>query len=156
MKKALKIIAIVLAVGFLSLQVFQIDKTNPPIAQNETLEAAVTVPADISQILARSCNDCHSHKTVYPWYTSVQPNGWFMKGHIDDGRKELNFSVFKTYSPEKKQKKFDEICEQVREGAMPLPSYLWIHSDAALSESEKDALCRWTEQASAGNSDDDR
>ena len=155
MKKALKIVAIVLALGFLSLQVFQIDKTNPPIAHNETLEAVVPVPADISLILARSCNDCHSHKTVYPWYTSIQPNGWFMKGHIDDGRDELNFSIFNTYSPQKKQKKLDEICDQVREGEMPLPSYLWIHSDAALSQSDKDALCRWAEQAAGGHRNDD-
>jgi hypothetical protein len=149
MKKALKIVAIVLAVGFVVLQVFQIDKANPPIVEAETLEAAVNVPADISQIMGRSCNDCHSNKTVYPWYTSIQPNGWFMKDHIDEGRRELNFSVFKTYSQKKKIKKLEEICEQVSEGDMPLPSYLWIHGDASLSDSDRRALCDWANEARA-------
>ena len=149
MKKAIKIFAIVLAVAFLILQVFQIDKANPPVVESETLEAAINVPADISQIIARSCNDCHSNKTVYPWYTSLQPNGWFMRDHIDDGRRELNFSVFNTYTQTKKLKKLEEICEQVNAGEMPLPSYLWIHGDAALSESDRQALCDWANEARA-------
>ena len=147
MKKVLKIVVIVLAVGFVFLQVFQIDKANPPINEGETLESSINVPADISQIMGRSCNDCHSHKTIYPWYTSIQPNGWFMKDHIDEGRHELNFSVFNTYPTKKKAKKLEEICELVSEGEMPLPSYLWIHRDAVLSDSDRRALCDWANNA---------
>ena len=145
MRKILKILAIILAVGFLIIQLFRIDTANPPIVPGETLEAAVPVPADISQMIARSCNDCHSNKTTYPWYTAIQPAGWFMKDHIDHGRSELNFSVFNTYSKQKKEKLLDEICEMVESGEMPLPSYLWLHGDAKLSESDKLILCGWAE-----------
>jgi len=142
-KKILKILVIVLAVVFLVMQLFQVDKANPPIVENQTLEAVVSVPADISLILSRSCNDCHSHKTIFPWYTRIQPGGWFMKDHIDHGRKHLNFSVFNTYEPKKKAHKLEEVCEMVEAAAMPLPSYLWLHGDAALSASDAKALCDW-------------
>src|SRR5688572_12814745 len=130
MKKLLKIIAAVLVVGFVAIQFFGVDKTNPPIVESETLEAAVAVPADVSQIISASCNDCHSHKTAYPWYTHIQPGGWFMRDHVDNGREHLNFSKFNTYDAKKKAKKLEEICEEVGAAAMPLPSYLYLHGDA--------------------------
>src|SRR4051812_13013115 len=133
MKRILKILAIVLIVGLGVIQIFQIDKTNPPIVAGQNIEASISVPADITLILDRSCNDCHTNNTKYPWYTSVQPAGWFMKDHINDGRRHLNFSEFNTYAPKKKAKKMEEVCEQVEAGEMPLPSYLWIHRDAGLS-----------------------
>src|SRR5205085_7084042 len=107
MKKILKILVILLVVAFVVMQFFRIDKTAAPIVQAETLEAAVTVPPDISLILSRSCTDCHSNATAYPWYSTIQPAAWFLKGHIDDGRRHLNFSVFNTYAPKKKAKKLE-------------------------------------------------
>jgi hypothetical protein len=146
-KKILKVVAILVLIGLVVIQFFRIDRSAPPIVHAETLEAAVTVPPDIAEILGRSCNDCHTYKTVYPWYTHIQPAGWFMKDHIDEGRRELNFSVFNTYAAKKKAKKLEEICEQVEAAEMPLPSYLWIHGDAVLRESEGKALCDWAKQA---------
>lgn len=143
MKKLLKIGAVIIFGAFVVIQFFQTDKTNPPIVEGETVDAAVTVPADISQILGRSCNDCHSHKTFYPWYVYIQPGGWFMQDHVEAGRGDLNFSIFNTYDAKKKAKKFEEICEEVEIKAMPLPSYLWLHGDAILSVSDAKALCDW-------------
>lgn len=147
MKKAAKIVIVLIGAAFLILQFFQIDKTNPAIVQAETLEAVVAVPADVQEILGRSCNDCHTHNSLYPWYAYVQPSGWFLKDHIDDGRKHLNLSRFATYEPKKQKKKLEEICDEVNAAEMPLPSYLWIHRDAVLSESDKKALCDWTKEA---------
>lgn len=149
MKKALKIFAILAVTAFVVLQFFRIDRANPPIVPGDTLEAAVPVPPDIALILGRSCNDCHSNATLYPWYANVQPMAWFMRGHIDQGRQHLNFSVFNTYSATKKEKKLEEICENVESGEMPLPSYLWIHRDAVLKDTEARALCDWTKQAAS-------
>ncbi len=149
LKKVLKVTALGLALLLIVLQFIGIDKTRPTIVDNETLEAAVNVPADISLILGRSCNDCHSHKTVYPWYANIQPIGWFLRDHIEHGSEHLNFSVFNTYSLDKKAKKLVEICEEIEAGGMPLPSYLWIHRNALLSMSEKKALCEWTREEAA-------
>ncbi len=143
MKKAVKIIVLVLAAGFLVIQLFQIDKSNPPINEGETMEAAVSVPPEISSILSRSCNDCHSNNTVYPWYSYIQPVGWFLKNHIDEGRDELNFSRFAAYEPKRRNKKFKEVCEQVGSGEMPMTAYVIGHPNAALTEADKKALCDW-------------
>ncbi len=146
MKKTLKILGILIFVGFVVLQFFGIDKTTPPIVPSETLEAAVSVPADISQIMVRSCNDCHTNATIYPWYSNVQPFGWFLKNHIEEGRQKLNFSIFNIYTAQKKAKRLDDVCDQVESKEMPLPSYLWIHRDAVLTDSDAKALCDWAKQ----------
>lgn len=143
LKKLIKITLVVIAAAFIIAQFIRPDFTNPPVVPAETLAASTDVPADIQQVLARSCNDCHTHSTQYPWYSQVSPFSWFLAMHIEDGRRELNFSVWNTYTTDKKLRKLEEICEQVGLAYMPLPSYLWIHRDAALSESESKLLCEW-------------
>lgn len=149
LKKILKITAIVLVVGFVVAQFIRPDFTNPPVDPAETLNASTQVPADIQQILTTSCSDCHSNQTVYPWYSKITPSNWFLADHIKEGRREMNLSVWNTYKTEKKKRKLDEICEQVEDGKMPLPSYLWIHRDAALDASQRQALCDWAKTESA-------
>ena len=144
MKKILKIVVIVLVLGFIVLQFFPPNRTNPPIVEAETLEATTHVPADVAAILNRSCSDCHSHKTTYPWYSNISPASLFLANHIADGRRHLNFSVWNTYDKKKKSHKMEEIQEQVEGGIMPLGSYLWIHRNAVLSESEARTLLDWT------------
>lgn len=143
MKKSLKIIAVVLFVAFALIQFIRPDFTNPPVTQAETLEATTQVPENVQAILKRSCNDCHTNETNYPWYSKIQPSATFLKGHIDDGRRHLNFSVWNTYEMRKKRKKLEEVCEQINAKYMPLPSYLWIHRSAALSDEESKILCDW-------------
>ncbi|HMT09818.1 MAG TPA: heme-binding domain-containing protein [Pyrinomonadaceae bacterium] len=147
MKRILKITILVLAIVFVALQFFQIDKTNAAVDPSQTIESVMAVPPDVKIILGKACNDCHTNTTVYPWYSYIQPNGWFLKSHIDDGKRHLNLSIFATYDEKKRQKKLEEICEEVRSGNMPLPSYTWIHRDAILTESEKTALCDWTKSS---------
>jgi len=145
MKRVLKIIVIVIGVAFVAIQFIPVDKTNPPIDPAQTIEATMNVPAEVQQIMARSCNDCHSNKTVFPWFSNIAPVSWWMLDHIEEARHELNFSEWGTYSNKKKSRKLEEICSEVRSHAMPLPSYLWIHRDSVLSESDINTLCNWTE-----------
>lgn len=147
MKKFLKIFAIVLAGAFIAIQFIRPDFTNPPINQAETLEASMQVPENVEAILATSCKDCHSNATKYPWYSNVQPSAWFLADHIKDGRRHLNLSEWNTYEAGRKKRKLSEICEQVESREMPLPSYLYIHRDAKLSDEQIKVLCDWTKQA---------
>ena len=143
MKKAIKIIVILLALAFIAIQFVRPDRANPPEDQAQTIEASMNVPEDVRMILGRSCADCHSNRTVYPWYSNVSPFSWFLADHIRDGRRELNISEWNTYEKRKKIRKLDEICQQVEDGEMPLPSYLWIHWDAKLKPGEAQTLCNW-------------
>ena len=145
MKKVLKIVAIILVAAFVVIQFIRPDLTNLPINQAETLEANLQVPENVQAILNRSCKDCHSNETKYPLYSKIQPAMWFMKDHIDEGRAEMNFSGWKNLEPRRQKRKLTQICEQIQSKAMPLPSYLWLHWDAKLSDEDIKILCDWTE-----------
>lgn len=148
-RKILKINVLVVVLAFAAAQFIRPNFTNPPVVESETLAAHAQVPADVDAILKRSCNDCHSNETVYPWYSKVTPFNWFLATHIDDGRRELNFSKWGTYTDDQKVHKLDELCEVVEGGAMPLPSYLWIHRDAALAKPQAELLCGWAREETA-------
>lgn len=149
MKKVFKISACVLFLAFVALQFYRPDRSAPPIVAAETLEASADVPENVEQILARSCNDCHTNKTNYPWYSQIAPASIFLANHISEGRRQLNFSVWNTYEAARRRRKLGEICEQVSDGEMPLPSYLWIHRNAGLSPDDVKILCDWTEAEKA-------
>jgi hypothetical protein len=101
------------------------------------------------KILKVSCFDCHSNHTNYPWYAEINPVGWWLTHHVNEGKNELNFSEFATYSPKKKAKELEGISELVKKHEMPLTSYTLIHSDAKLSEQQINALVRWADMARA-------
>lgn len=149
MKKTLKIIAVVLFIAFIAVQFYRPDRSVPPIVETETLEASTQVPENVEQILTRSCNDCHTYKTIYPWYAQISPASIFLGNHISEGRQNMNFSIWNTYETNRKRRKLDQICEQITEKEMPLPSYLWIHRNSTLSDEDIKALCDWTDKEKA-------
>lgn len=136
MKNLLK----VLLVAFIILQFFRIDKTNPPVDKNSDFLTLKKTPENVATLVKSACYDCHSNETVYPWYAKVQPFGWFLKDHIDEGRRELNFSTFDSYEPRRQAKKLDEAAEQIENGGMPLESYTLIHKEAKLTAEQKKLL----------------
>jgi len=109
------------------------------------ISKAYNVPENVNAVLKKACNDCHSNNTVYPWYSNIQPVAWWLDGHIDEGKTELNFSEFASYSPKKQHHKLEEVIESVKEGHMPIKSYTWIHKNAILTEAEKLALSDWAD-----------
>ena len=107
----------------------------------------IHVPDSIMSILKNSCFDCHSNHTNYPWYAHTNPVYWWLNYHITEGKRELNFTEFATYSLKQKDKKFAEIAEQVKELEMPLASYTLVHTDSKLSEQQIKALVAWAKSA---------
>ncbi len=146
-KRVLKVLVVLLILGIAGIQFFRPEFKNPVVKKGERLEDLYEVPPDVATVLKRSCGDCHSNETVYPWYSKIAPMSWGMADHINVGRDELNFSVWGTYSEKRQKRKLEEICEEVEEGNMPHYQYLWLHWDANLSDSEKETLCSWTKSA---------
>lgn len=139
MKRALRFLLILLAVAFIGAQFYRPPKTNPPVHPERVLQA----PPHVQKILDRSCLDCHSNTTRWPWYTHVAPMSWYTIDHVNEGREELNFSEFRAYSHEKYGHKLEEICDVVKKGEMPLNEYTWLHPSARLTVEDKRALCEW-------------
>ncbi|MCS6874151.1 MAG: heme-binding domain-containing protein [Pyrinomonadaceae bacterium] len=145
MKLGLRILFGLIFLIFAIIQLIRPSFTNPQTDASLKLENQISVPSEVNSILERSCKDCHSNETVYPWYSNIQPVGWYLANHVEEGRHELNFSEWGTYSQKKRKHKLEEICEQVKIGEMPLRSYLLIHREAVLSEEDKRILCDWTD-----------
>lgn len=100
--------------------------------------------------MKRSCYGCHSNETVWPWYSDIAPLSWLVAYDVHEGRDELNFSLWGTYNPERRQKKLKEIAETIAEGEMPPWYYIYpMHRDARLSEADRKALTQWIASESA-------
>lgn len=104
---------------------------------------SLNVPEDVKAILANSCFDCHSDHTNHMWYENIQPVGWWISNHINEGKGELNFSKFNTYTDKRKAHKFEEIGETVSADEMPMSSYTWMHRHAKLNDEQKLLLINW-------------
>ena len=138
-----KKIVTVLVVVLVIIQFFRIDKVNPSYSASNDLIVVSSPSSEVEQILKQSCYDCHSFETKYPWYTNVAPVSWWIKDHINEGREELNFSEWATYSEKRKKHKLEEFVEMIEEDEMPLSSYTWGHPEASLSEEQKQTLIDW-------------
>ncbi len=144
MRKLLKWTAIVLVVLFLGIQLMRPARSNPPVDESQTIEARTQMTPQVKAIFERSCNDCHSNKTVWPWYTNVAPISWWIVGHINEARQLMNLSEWGKLDRDRQDRKLRQICDEVTDGGMPLPSYLPMHPKAKLSEQDKKTLCDWT------------
>ena len=138
-----------LATILVALQFFRPEKYQGSPAFSGKNDATVVYPAsaEVRQVLAAACYDCHSNRTTYPWYAEIQPVGWWLANHIKDARRELNFSEFGAYSAQRQMRKLENLCDEVRDRKMPLKSYTWLHARARLTDAQITALCQWAEGA---------
>jgi hypothetical protein len=146
MKRFFKRLLLFLGVALIVIQFFRPDRNIAagPAAFKNDMTTIHNVPSNVQAVFQKACNDCHSNNTRYPWYSQVQPLAWWLADHIKEGKKELNFSEFATYSLRRRYRKLEEIATEVEAGEMPLSSYTFIHKDAKLTAAEKTAIINWT------------
>jgi len=106
------------------------DHHNPPVVAEPRWNSSTT-----RELAVRACFDCHSNQTQWPWYSNVAPMSWLVQNHVEEGRRELNFSVWS-------QGEGDEAAEAVRDGEMPPRSYTLLHPEARLTDAEREQLAR--------------
>ncbi|WP_282136134.1 heme-binding domain-containing protein [Seonamhaeicola maritimus] len=139
LKKALLFLIIV----FVIAQFFRPEKNQGDIATIEPFLVETNPPEDVKLILKEACFDCHSDVTRYPWYNNITPVNFWLKGHIDHGKKHFNVSKWEGNSIKRKDHKFEELIEMVEDKSMPLNSYTWTHSDAKLTDSQIESALDW-------------
>jgi hypothetical protein len=146
----LKILVTVLVALFLIAQFVQPKRTNPPVVPSRSLQAHVPVPQNVSAILNRSCADCHSSETVWPWYSHLAPVSWVVVDDVDTGRSHINFQDWEAQeNPKEAAEHLGLICKEVREKGMPPFSYRLMHKRARLSSQEIDTVCQWSQSVGA-------
>ena len=133
----LKITLIILIVILVAIQFIPVDKTNP------TVTAELDVPREVISVFKRSCYDCHSNETVWPWYSNIAPVSWLVAGDVNDARAHLNFSEWENLSRKDRVKMKEEIWEEIEDEKMPLWKYNILHPDASLKQKDKDLIRDW-------------
>src|SRR5437667_7486679 len=141
--KIVKWLLISLVCLFILIQLKRPARTNPAIDQSQTIEAHTQMTPQVKDILDRSCRDCHSNKTEWPWYTNVAPVSWFVIDHVNEGRRNLNFSEWGRYTKRDTVGLFKQICQEVKSGSMPLSYYTPLHPGSKLSPADVTTLCDW-------------
>ena len=131
------VLAILVALQFIPSEIY-----NPKT--DKSLE--IKVSPEIMAIFKRSCYDCHSNEVVSPWYSKIAPASLYIKGHVDLGRKWLNFSEWENYTQKQKDDKLKGIFRTVY-AAMPLKSYILLHEEAKLTKQEIKLIRDWTGKA---------
>lgn len=136
MKRSVKVgIGTVVVLG--AIQLVRPRRTNPPGT------GEIEAPAQVQRVLRRSCYDCHSNRTVWPWYSQVAPVSWLLYSDVSEGRHHMNFSEWKSLTPERRAKKQRAVGKAVKSGDMPPWYYLPMHRKARLTTADKQLLEKW-------------
>lgn len=143
MNKAIKGIGIGALTALILLQLYRPAKNISTTTGTNDIVAAHQVPENVANVLHQACYDCHSNNTNYPWYSNFQPVRLWLDDHVHEGKDELNFSEYATYTTKRKLKKLKEIVHELEEGDMPLNSYTWIHKEAVLTPEQKQTIIDW-------------
>lgn len=142
-----KKISFTLITAFIAIQFMQPARNISGQVLPTDISKTVAIRGNVQDILRTACYDCHSNNTRYPWYSRIQPVGWWLDSHINEGKEALNFSEFGSYSPRRQISKFREMEGSIRDGSMPLSSYTLIHRKAQLTKEDKDSLMAWIQNA---------
>ena len=116
--------------------------SQPPIMEHASL------PPEVRATLVAKCADCHSWQTRTPLYGRFAPLSWLMERDILDGRKQVNLSLWDTYSNDQQQTIKAKMVQEMRSREMPLPQYRMIHWDARITDADLRAFARWTRETS--------
>jgi hypothetical protein len=122
-------------------------RSNPPVVQEHTLQISRAVPAHVDAILRRSCMNCHSNETRWPWYSRVAPLSWGIANDVARARKAMNFSEWTRQAgkhPGTAMGYLNAMCAGVKGERMPPAKYVMLHREARLSASDRQSLCAWT------------
>jgi hypothetical protein len=128
---------IILAAVLVVIQFVPVHLTNPPV------ESDIPAPLEVKTILKASCYDCHSHETVWPWYSKVAPVSWLLASDAEEGREKLNFSTWDKYPPEKQSRLVAQAMDEIREGGMPPWFYVIKHQEARVTPDKLKVLEAW-------------
>lgn len=142
----IKKIGLIVLVVIIAIQFIQPARNESGKALSSDISKVYNVPAPVHSVLKNTCYDCHSNNTNYPWYSNIQPFGWWLASHIKRGKEELNFSEFGNYSERRQRSKLFSVEKSIEDGTMPLPSYALIHKESRLTKEQKGIIIDWADK----------
>ena len=148
MSKRLKQGLVVFVIAFAAAQLIRPNRSSPAIDAARTFRAHAAGADEAAAVLDRSCRDCHSNETAWPWYTGIAPVSWLMAYGVTQGRRSVNFSEWAAYPPERQRALLDESCRDATTGKMP-GAYTWLRPETRLSPRDIETICAAARRADA-------
>ena len=144
------------SIAFLILiQIIQPSRTNPAVVPSRSLEAHMEVPPAVQAVLKRSCYDCHSSATVWPWYSYVAPVSWYVANDVNTGRSHVNFQNWEAQvNAQEGLEHLGLVCKLIRNGTMPPADYRVMHKGTDVSPEETATVCAWSRKFAVADDSD--
>lgn len=102
----------------------------------------------VKPIFQKSCFDCHSGTTNYPWYKSIPGVKQLIQSDIKEARTHLDLSDdFPFTGHGTPVTDLEAIRGSVKNGSMPPFRYRIMHSKNKMSDEERKATLLWIEQS---------
>ena len=86
---------------------------------SQALLVGAQIDAHTTALCERSCQSCHSGRTVWPWYSYVPPVSWLIERDVRLARRHMNLSRWDEYTTEQRQAYLGVIAAAVRNRQMP-------------------------------------
>jgi hypothetical protein len=128
--------------AILAFAVYPHGETGRP-QNSKALSEQMAMNSQTAATFSRSCADCHSNSTTWPWYSHVPPASWLIKHDVEQARKHFNASVWTSYGVAKKREILGDIARVVTNREMPAKQYLLLHRNARLSDRDGEVLVQW-------------
>jgi hypothetical protein len=125
--RAIGWLVIVGCLAFLGIQFIRPAIENPPAT------AELQAPPEVKQILQNSCYNCHSNETKLSWFDQIAPARWLVAKDVKEARSHVNFSEIGKLPAAQQKGILFEAVNQIQLGAMPLPAYVKMHPEAAVT-----------------------
>jgi hypothetical protein len=110
---------------------------------NEPLFRGAETTRELTRVFERSCQNCHSERTAWPWYSYLPPLSWLIESDVSQARSHMNLSHWSDYTTERRVAILSRLGAEVRNHQMPLPRYVSLHPEARLADSEVRQLYEW-------------
>lgn len=118
------------------------DSPNTDVASVKKIGAAYQ--KSVAPIFKKSCFDCHSSSTRYPWYHKVPGIRSVIDDDIQEALKHLDLSdgfPFKGHGSPRAD--LEALSKVFKEGTMPPRRYRWMHPGSEITSEEKQVLDKW-------------
>jgi hypothetical protein len=98
----------------------------------------------VKSIFQKSCFDCHSSQTKFPWYSNLPGAKQLIASDVAEAKKHLDMSSdFPFQGHGTPEEDLIAIRKEVLDGSMPPFRYRILHPSSKMSEDEKRRTIEW-------------
>src|SRR5271165_2856359 len=99
MSRLLKLLSVA-AFALIAFGAVEFDSTGKPTKEVgsvvRAIDSKLNMPPAVEALVMRSCADCHTPRTQWPWYANVPPVSWLVQRDVTAARKAMDLTNWST------------------------------------------------------------